>query len=95
MVFELSSDTLQRLLQTERMIARDLGHELDMTSENLVSDFFELCGMCKDRHIALQADQIWAGLVKLNRDGDKSKFLNQYRSRMKDAIARQQQTLAA
>ena len=90
MLFEMSSETLKMLMQSELMIQRNLGHALDFSSENLISDFFELVALCQDRRIGLQADQIWARLIKENDDFDKRKQLNQYRARMQDAIARRE-----
>lgn len=88
MLFEMSSETLKMLMQTETLIKKTLGQELDLASENLISDFFELCALCQDRRIALQADQIWARLIKENTDFDRSKYLNQYRARMQSAMQR-------
>lgn len=90
MLFEMSSETLRMLMQTEVLIQKSLGHELDFTSDNLISDFFELCALCQDRRIALQADQIWARLIKENAGFDRSKFLNQYRARMQSAVQRRE-----
>lgn len=88
MLFEMSSATLKMLMQTEVLIHKAIGHTLDFSSENLVSDFFELCALCQDRRIALQADQIWARLIKENAGFDRSKYLNQYRARMQSAMQR-------
>lgn len=86
MQFEMSFETLKIFLMTEANLQQDLGFKLDFSSDNLVSDFFELCALCKDRRVALQADRIWAGLMKENTDQEKRRLLNQYRSRMQDAI---------
>lgn len=94
MLFEMSSETLKQLMQCEHMVQRNLGCALDFTSDNLVSDFFELVALCKDRRIALQADQIWARMIKENDDFDKRKQLNQYRARMQEAIARRDEIAA-
>lgn len=75
-------------MKTEVLIQQALGYDLDFSSENLISDFFELCALCQDRRIALQADQIWARLIKENAGFDRSKYLNQYRARMQSAIQR-------
>ena len=90
MLFEMSSETLKMLMQTEVLIHKAIGHGLDFTSENLISDFFELCALCNDRRIALQADQIWARLIKENAGFDRSKHLNQYRARMQSAVQRRE-----
>lgn len=90
MLFEMSSETLKMLMQTEVLIQKALGHALDFNSENLVSDFFELCALCQDRRITLQADQIWARLIKENSGFDRSKYLNQYRARMQSAVQRRE-----
>lgn len=94
MLFEMSSETLKMLLQTEYLIQKNIGQGLDFASDNLVSDFFELCALCQDRRIALQADQIWARLIKENAGFDRSKPLNQYRARMQSAISRREELAA-
>lgn len=90
MLFEMSSETLKMLMHTEVLIRKAIGHELDFNSENLISDFFELCALCKDRRITLQADQIWARLIKENAGFDRTKYLNQYRARMQSAAQRRE-----
>lgn len=94
MQFEMSFDILKILLMTEANIRQDTGIHLDFAADNLVSDFFELCALCKDRRVALQADRIWAGLIKANSDMDKRRLLNQYRASMQDAITRQAEMAA-
>ena len=90
MQFEISTETLSKILKIEYHINQSLGCSLDFNSEHLIADFFELCGLCEDRRIVLQADKIWACLIKENKDFDKSKQLNIYRARMQQTVKRRE-----
>lgn len=97
MLFEMSTETIEKIIAIETMITEKLGSEysLDFDSENVVEDFFELCALSHDKRIGLEADQVWVRLMRENPEFDKTRALNSYRAKMKTELNKNQSTLVA
>lgn len=86
MNFHMSAQTLGEFVRVRQLINSTLGIEVDLNSDEFMTQLFETCGSSGQSELCDAADKLWSFLTLDNPEIDKRKQLNQLHHYLQNAM---------
>lgn len=85
MHFRMSAEALGEFVRIRRMLNSQLGVQLDIDSDEFMTDLFYNCGHSSDEPLRDAADKLWSCLSKDNPEIERRRELNQLHQKLQQA----------